>query len=290
MRIAVLGSTGMAGSMVSHYLKQKGHEVTRFAKQPLTGFFDKLLNVHNKDQMNNFVEHILLYAPDAIINCIGYLVKDSDKNPAEAIFLNSYLPHLLENITNTTNTKVIHLSTDCIFDGSSFLGYNEDDKPTETNWYGRSKALGELNNNKDLTLRQSIIGPAPQANNTGLFNWIYSQKETTVEGYTHVAWNGITTLELAKQIETILLKKSDLSGIYHLVTTHVTNKWQLLTDINKIWKLNNRILMTYKPDSDKFLYNNRQEEYDPKIPTYIEQFTELHDYMKKYDIGVGYLK
>jgi dTDP-4-dehydrorhamnose reductase len=75
-------------------------------------------------------------------------------------------------MTKGTYTKVIHLSTDCIFDGKDINGYDENSTPTETNWYGRSKAIGELNNEKDLTLRQSIIGPAPQASNRGFLNWI----------------------------------------------------------------------------------------------------------------------
>lgn len=288
-RVAVLGSTGMAGSMVSHYLSQQGYNVTKFSRKPITGYTDKLLNVHNQEQLDNFREWINIYQPAAIINCIGCLVEDSANNPAEAIFLNSYLPHLLENMTKENDIKVIHISTDCVFNGND-PSYTEKSLPNETNWYGRSKALGELKNNKDLTFRQSIIGPAPRESNTGLLNWALTQPDPVIKGFVHVLWNGVTTLELAKNIHRVLKIHPELSGIYHLVPqTDVINKFDLLGLIMEQWKTSTNITLDLKHESSKVLVNTRKD-FPVHIPNYEEQIKELHTYMQTHDIKVAHLK
>jgi dTDP-4-dehydrorhamnose reductase len=186
LTIGVLGSTGMTGSMIYSFLKNQGHNVIGYSRKHIPNYYDRKLDIHSETDLERLYFDINAYKMHAVINCIGYLVKDSENNPAEAIYTNSYFPHLLERITRDIETKVIHLSTDCIFCGESFLPYTEDSVPDESNWYGRSKAFGELNNKKDLTLRQSIIGPAPQKNNTGLFNWIVTQTAPVVKGFSKV--------------------------------------------------------------------------------------------------------
>ena len=289
MIIAVAGSTGMLGSMVMRYLKEKGHTVVGFSRKVLEGYTDEILDVHNSQHLSQLYGWIKKHKPAAIIDCIGLLVKDSQDNPAEAAYLNSYFPHLLENMTKGTKTKVIYISTDCIFNGEALV-YHEDDLPTETNYYGRSKTLGELNNDKDLTLRQSIIGPAPQANNTGLFNWLITQKEELIKGYGLVQWNGLTTLELAKHIENILLNHSELHGIYQLVPEAITiSKYNLLGLIRDIWDLPVGIQADNSVISNKILVNTRTD-YPAEIPDYETQLEELYDYMNKHNIEVGHIK
>jgi len=283
LRVGVTGATGMAGAMVTHYFKSKGHKVMSFSRNPIEGFRDRPLNILHETDMDNLYFWMAAEKPHAVINCIGRLVQESNRHPSKAIYVNSYFPHKLEDIGRATGTKIIHLSTDCIFDGITEFSYVEDDLPDETNWYGRSKALGELNNDKDLTLRQSIIGPAIQTSNTGLFNWIYNQKDTIVKGYDRVMWNGITTLELAKNIERILLDYPKLSGIYHLVPANdeYISKYELLKLIRDIWQIPATIEKEVITDSSKILYNSRFNDYPVEIPGYIKQLTELYDFMEK---------
>jgi len=284
--IGILGSTGMAGSLIYTYLKDRGHIVLGYSRSKVEGFSDEPLNLHNSTHLENLYMWIKAQQPDAVINCTGVLVKDSNENPSEAIYVNSYFPHLLESWCEKTRTKVIHLSTDCIFDGEEFA-YYEDTLPTERNLYGRSKALGEIDNGKDITLRQSIIGPAPQSTNTGLLNWILTQKEPEVQGFNHVEWNGITTLELAKHIENILVNHPHLSGIYHLVPDdELINKYELLKLIKKIWNLDVTIEKNKTQSSHKILTNTR-DDYHVNVPGYEKQLTELKEYMDKHNIGVG---
>ena len=172
-RVLILGATGMAGSTISKFLKLFPEHFDVFdVSRDGEGHF----NIDVEKDINPLIDALLDYAPNYIINCIGLLVKESNENPLRAIGVNSFIPHYLEVITANTETKVIHLSTDCIYDGNSQFGYVEKDLPTERNWYGRTKALGELNNSKDLTLRMSIIGPELKRK-SGLFEWFLSQTE-----------------------------------------------------------------------------------------------------------------
>ena len=288
-KIAVLGSTGMAGSMISHYLKLHGYNVTDYARTRVSGKASTPFDAHSRTDLNLLGCDIQDGHIDVIINCIGYLVQPSNNNPVEAVYLNSYFPHVLENMTKDTNTKVIHISTDCIFDGTEIDGYFEDDIPTETNWYGRSKALGELNNDKDLTLRQSIIGPAPQASNTGFFNWILTEVSPEVTGWTTAMWNGITTLELAKQIHSILVNSPQLSGIVNLVPPEIVSKWALIKMIVEEWDLPLKVNEKCQEYSYKLLRTARGD--TPILKTdYRRQLKELHIYMEKYNIEVGKIK
>ena len=288
MIIGVIGSSGMAGSMIHRYLTERGHTVIGFArtKSPYT---EKSFNIHNTKDLENLYMWIKSHNPAAVINCTGILVKGSNDNPAEAIQVNSHFPHLLEQWTKDTNTKVIHLSTDCIFNGTDGFPYNENSLPNDTTWYGRTKALGEINNEKDLTLRQSIIGPAPQSSNTGFLNWIITQKELIVKGFSEAMWNGITTLELAKNIERILIDQPHLSGVFQLVPDGVTNKYDMLVQIRNIWGLDTTIEKSLDGGCYKILENKRND-FPVVIPEIDAQLVELYNYMRDNDIKVGDIK
>lgn len=269
MKILVLGSNGMAGHMITRYLKGKDYDVETVARSNATYVYD--IEKKKPD---------FLYAinPDFIINCIGVLVQESETYPSRAIYVNSWFPHYLEDMFANTTTRIIHLSTDCVFNGG--LGnYLESDIPNEMSMYGRSKAFGELNNTKDITFRTSIIGPDLKKNVTGLFNWFINTTQKTVPGYYNAYWNGMTTLQLAKNIVTHI-ENPKISGIYHLVNNHVNcSKYELLCNINSIFELNKKIFSTkHTKFSNKILYNSSDYKFD--IPTYDVQLRELYTFIK----------
>lgn len=156
----------MAGHLISLYFKEQGHEVVGFARSisklldfTIVGDASDMILIKNIIKEGNF---------DAVINCIGLLNQCAEHNKAMAVLLNSYLPHYLVKITKDMNTKVIHMSTDCVFAGNDGP-YYEDSFPNGITFYDRSKAMGEINNDKDLTFRNSIIGPDIKESGIGLF-------------------------------------------------------------------------------------------------------------------------
>jgi dTDP-4-dehydrorhamnose reductase len=202
MKILVLGASGMAGHTISLYFKNKGHNIYAYSTskvnfcKSIVGDVFNLTHLKNEILKNNF---------DVIINCIGLLNKIAEDNPSKAIFINSYIPFYLSDLIKGSNTKLIHMSTDCVFAGNSGP-YSESSLKDGRTFYDRTKALGEINNNKNLTFRNSIIGPDMKSNGIGLFNWFMKQDSDLI-GYNKAIWTGVTTLTLAKAMEKAISRK-----------------------------------------------------------------------------------
>lgn len=261
----------MAGHMIVKYLKQQGHTVETCARTDATYILDvektltTLKNLVNKEF-------------DYVINSVGILIGEANKNPSRAALINSYFPHYLEDTFCNSITRLIHFSTDCVFDGVKG-NYIETDVHTEMNYYGRSKSLGEINNSKDVTFRMSIIGPELKTNGTGLMHWILNNPNTTLDGWDNAWWNGITTLQLAKCIETYM-HNPIINGIYHLVNNEVNiNKYELLYKINKIFNLNKTIRQTKGPKTVNKVLIDTKNSLDFNIPNYDQQLLELKEYL-----------
>ena len=275
MKVLVIGSNGMAGHVITKYLRQQGHTVSTVAKTDASYSVD----IENNLEVQSLTR--ILYNFDYVINCIGLLVKDSIARPDRAAYINGWFPHYLEYLLKNTRTKLIHLSTDCVFDGSKG-NYKEDAIHTEMNVYGKSKSMGEVNNDKDVTFRMSIIGPEIKSNGTGLFNWILKNPNKEIDGWNNALWNGITTLELAKCIDTYM-SNPIITGVYHLVNNdNKINKFKLLTKINKIFVLKKIVNETSGPkDVNKILIDTRRL-IDFDIPDYDKMLRELKLWCEKH--------
>jgi dTDP-4-dehydrorhamnose reductase len=262
MKILVVGSAGMAGHVVAKYLVQQGHTVSTVARTGAT--FN--LDIEDTGRTAEFFTQIKNDF-DFIVNCVGLLVKDSIDRPDRAAVINSWFPHCIEQAIKDSNTKLIHLSTDCVFDGTKG-NYVETDVHTEMNFYGRSKSLGEINNSKDVTFRMSIIGPELKSNGTGLMKWILNNTELTLNGWDNAMWNGITTLELAKCIEKYI-NDPVISGVYHLVNNNnYISKYDLLNKINDIYSLGKTIVRTQGPKPVNKILIDTRKEFDFNISNY----------------------
>ena len=226
MKILVLGCNGMLGHMVSLYFKEQGHEAIGFARKK-SQYVDTIVgDANNASLLKAILEQENFHA---VINCIGILNNDAEENKSKAVYLNAFLPHYLCDITAQRATKVVHISTDCVFSGKRGQ-YTEYDYCDGETFYARSKALGEIRDNKNLTIRTSIVGPDLNPNGIGLLNWFMHQ-EHAVNGYVNVLWNGQTTLQLAKTIEWAL--NYGLTGLHNVVPEHYINKYQLLMLFNQ---------------------------------------------------------
>ena len=230
MKFLILGASGMAGHTISIYLKEQGHDVVGFSLQGV-GFLDEQVvgDAHNEQLIANALAKGDF---DVVINCIGALNNYAEDNPEEATYLNSELPHILARLTEGTRTRVFHMSTDCVFAGNTGP-YTEDSVPDGTTVYDRTKAAGELRDDKNLTFRNSIVGPDINPNGIGLLNWFLKQ-EGPLKGYTGAIWTGLTTLELAKAMEAAA--NSDVSGLVNMVPDGGINKYDLLQLFNKYFR------------------------------------------------------
>lgn len=276
MRFLILGCNGMAGHTISLYLKERGHEVMGFDRHP--SYFVESITGDAADA--GYIKEIIgVNKFDTIINCIGLLNQFAEKNKVGAVYLNSYFPHYLAQLTADTDTQIIHMSTDCVFSGRRGQ-YTEDDLRDGTTFYDRSKALGELEDNKNITLRSSIVGPDINSKGIGLLNWFMQQKGE-VRGYTCVMWTGQTTLQLAKTME--MAAKVKAYGLFNMVPDQAISKFDLLKLFNKHMRNNAvSIIPTDKIAIDKSLKRTRFS-FDYQIPDYEQMVTELADWMRNHE-------
>lgn len=236
MKILVLGCNGMLGHMVSLYFKEQGYDTIGFARRKSPHVDTIVGDANDAHFLNRIIKQESFYA---IVNCIGILNNDAEENKSKAVYLNAFLPHYLCDITANADTKIVHISTDCVFSGKRGQ-YTEYDYCDGETFYARSKALGEIKDNKNLTIRTSIVGPDPNPNGIGLLNWFMKQ-DHAVNGYVNVLWNGQTTLQLAKTIEWAL--GSGLTGLHNIVPKCYVNKYQLLMLFNQYLR-KHKILVT----------------------------------------------
>jgi dTDP-4-dehydrorhamnose reductase len=270
-KVLVLGSTGLIGHQVYNCLiKNKEYVVFNFSYRKKLTPDSYLIDASN---LALFEDQITKIKPNFIVNCIGILINESIKNPANAIFLNAYLPHKLRNIADKINAKLIHMSTDCVFSGNQNNSYTENDSKDGQGIYSLSKNLGEVLNDRHLTLRTSVVGPELKENGEELFNWFMSQSGK-VFGFNHAIWSGVTTLELAKAVNWSI--KNNITGIYHVTNNIPISKSDLLGLFIKHTKKDITMIESDQVISNKSFVDTRKLiDYD--IPEYDDMISAMVD-------------
>jgi len=276
MKVLVLGATGMVGHIISMYLKELDYDVTVLSRRSFQYFSNINKVLIDVTDFVDLKKNIIEGNYDVLINAIGILNQYAEKNKSLAVLLNSYLPHYLSDIAKNMKTRIIHISTDCVFSGK--IGkYNETSFRDGEDFYSRTKALGELENDKDLTFRNSIVGPDCNINGLGLFNWFMKQKGP-ISGFTKVFWSGITSLTLAKAINRACYEK--ITGLYQLSNNESISKFKLLELFNKHMKNNKIIILpSNRFLSDKSLNNNRND-FSFKVPSYEDMIIDMKKWIK----------
>lgn len=233
-KILILGGTGMLGHVLFRYLtnntdydvyattRNRG-EISKYFSPELARKF-RPDNV-DADNFDTVIRALASIQPDIVINCIGIIKQlPISEDPLTAITVNAQLPHRISLISRTAKARMIHISTDCVFDGMKG-SYTEEDTPNATDLYGRTKMLGEVIYPHCVTLRTSIIGHELKGNH-GLVGWFLGQTGN-VRGYRKAIYSGFTTLELARVITDYVLPNPSLSGLYH-VSSEPISKYDLI--------------------------------------------------------------
>jgi len=218
--------------------------------------------------------------PDFILNCIGVTKRRKEANDAvHAITLNALFPHKLAEWGKNNSAKVVNFSTDCVFDGEHG-NYIEESPTNATDLYGKTKALGEIQGEYALTLRSSFIGSELLHGGTELLEWFLSQTGI-VKGFKNAIYSGLTTLELSRVIEKIIVHHPGARGIYNLSSDPISkfdllmlikNKMHLAVDIvpDETVRCNRSL------DSSKF-----RKEFSYTPPTWEVMVEELNSYIRR---------
>lgn len=272
-KVLLFGATGMAGHIAYYYLRNTGrYDITNVVfRTPLTN--DSIIvDVTDRNAVTEVVRRV---RPELILNCVGVLIKGSKEHPDNAILINAYFPHLLKKLADEVGAKLVHISTDCVFSGKRG-NYTEDDFRDADDVYGRSKALGEVINDKDLTIRTSIIGPELKKNGEGLFHWFMTQNGK-VNGFKTAIWGGVTTLELVKAIDYVIVQNK--TGLIQLSNGIGISKYDLLNLFKKIWHKQDVEILPFDGNGvNKSIA--KSERFDYEVPDYEQMLQELYDWMK----------
>jgi len=235
--VLILGAGGMLGHMATRVLAEnfevfgttRGNETS----VPMLGKFlskDSWItgvNVVNDQEVERVLD---LIKPDAVINCVG-LVKQKMDNSSyiESIEVNALLPHKLYLLCQKYGSKLIQISTDCVFTCDPGMK-SQTDTPNAADLYGRTKFLGEVDYGTALTLRTSIVGRQISGQES-FFEWVLSQRGKTANGYVNALYTGLTTFALSRVISEVLSNHFSLSGLWQVASEPVS-KYELMKKLN----------------------------------------------------------
>ena len=144
MRILILGASGLVGREAVLAALRRGHHAvalggTRAPRVP-AGVESAQLDLLDEAAVERL---ILDRFPDAVINAAAIAtIGDCERDPARAERVNAALPRRLAQLCRHVGARLIHLSTDMVFDGDQGR-YRSTDLPLPLNLYGQTKLLGE---------------------------------------------------------------------------------------------------------------------------------------------------
>lgn len=281
-RILILGASGMLGNAAFSVLAdsedvvwgtvRSAASVTRFPEEMRS----RLVAGVDVENIDNLVRVFGDVRPDVVVNCVGLVKQLADANdPLVALPINALLPHRLARLCAVVGARLIHVSTDCVFDGNDG-NYIESERPNAVDLYGRSKLLGEVDYPNAITLRTSIIGRELNSDH-GLIEWFLS-RQGSVKGFSRAVFSGLTTVELGRVIRDVVLPHPHLRGLYH-VSAQAISKFDLLTLVAEVYGKPIEIIPDDRLVIDRSLDSTRFKQatgYRP--PQWREMIIELRDF------------
>ena len=260
-KIMVLGASGMLGNAIFKLFAsdtnfsvmgtiRSSNSVCLFPEN----IRDRLVSGIEIDNAEGLLKLFEEVRPDVVINCIGMVKQLANANdPLVALPINSLFPHKLVNICKVSDSRLIHMSTDCVFSGRKGM-YSEEDVTDSLDLYGVSKRLGEVDYPNAITLRTSIIGHELNGNRS-LVDWFLSQ-QGSVHGFTQAIFSGLPTVIIAQLIRDYVIPNPALTGVYH-VSADPINKFDLLNLVRKIYGKKVQILEDNSLKSDRSLDSSK---------------------------------
>lgn len=269
LRLLVLGATGMLGHRVClaataaddvelwatvRSVDPAGSPVPEEAVAP-----DRLLggleaHVHPDAIAQRLDEVLAIARPEVVVNAIGLVKQRPDGDDAAANdAVNARFPHLVAQRAAAAGAHLIHLSTDCVFDGLRG-GYTEDEPPSATDAYGRSKAAGEPDGPNVLVLRTSMIGRELRGA-AGLLEWFLGAA-APVAGYTRAHFSGLTTPVLSELLLDLARRPEPLAGRFHVAADPI-DKATLLSLLGERYRPGVQVLPLDEPVIDRTLDGRR---------------------------------
>ena len=292
-RVLLLGATGMLGSAVYGVLHKKydlilgvrnfdkiallervyegtgKHKILSFDGIPIYQDY-----IAKKGSPGDYMTHFLHRVGEVehVINAIGVTIPFSLREPALTFFINGALPHIL---AQQFGEKLIHITTDCVYNGKDGFPYDENSPKSPVDVYGLSKSIGEPTN--CLTIRTSIIGRELDGM-TGLLEWFLQQSGKTITGFAEHYWNGITTHQFGKLCDQIMQSPDAFPrrGVYHVFST-VVSKYEMLLAFQRKYGIQCTIKADEENRLNRTITTVKELNRMLKVPSFAEMLDALEN-------------
>ncbi|MFT4901327.1 MAG: dTDP-4-dehydrorhamnose reductase [Lentimonas sp.] len=145
MKILLTGASGLLGNAYAEAAIRRGHEITAIynTTQPSASGIKSLIRM-DLSTTEDLTSVCLKLWPDVIVNCAAISSPDQvDADPKLAERVNVALPRLLAQISTHIGARLLHISTDMVFDGLGDTAYRSTDMPAPTTLYGQTKLMAE---------------------------------------------------------------------------------------------------------------------------------------------------
>jgi dTDP-4-dehydrorhamnose reductase len=226
MKLLVTGASGLLGLNLGLKMQAR-HAITGVDRSKLSGVPFELLRA---DLLDTGLEHRILDAvrPDAVIHCAAMADVDAcESDPESARRMNAELPGELAAACAGRGIRMLHLSTDAVFDGMKGGTYTESDAPNPLGVYSRTKLDGERAvlgaNAGAIVARVNFYGwslDGSRSISEFFFNGL--SRGRPVNGFTDVWFCPLFVGDLAEILVGMLEK--GLAGLYHVVGAEALTK------------------------------------------------------------------
>lgn len=245
MNLFLAGASGLVGSAFARAAARRGHRVIGTVGAypgPLEGLAEKLaLDLADEAATTSAVLEVF---PEAIVNCAAISVPEQcEANPALAQRLNVGLPALLARLAHHVSARLVHISSEQVFDGRQTQPYTSADRPAPINLYGRQKLESErlvqaAAPEFAVTLRVPLLmgnSPAGQrSHHERLFaEWSAGR---TPRLFTDEYRQPCSAENLA-EVLLELCERPDLRGVYHWAGTELLSRHEIGRRIREYFKL-----------------------------------------------------
>lgn len=224
MRVLVVGASGLLGSNVVKLAHDRGCDVigTYHSTSPTFDIPLEPLDMQKPERIHNLVK---TWNPNVVVNCAAMTDVDGcEANPGAARAVNAEGPKELSIACERLGTRLVHVSTDYVFDGTTSSPYRESAEPSPVQTYGATKLTGEQaiqSADVDVTVvRLSFVYGIHRSENelTGFPSWV---KERLRRGERTPLFTDqhITPSRAGQAASTILeLIENDVTGVFHVAS------------------------------------------------------------------------
>jgi len=292
MRILICGASGMIGHKIWQALVGQRDDLfgtlhgRRDVFERYRLFNDRVIEDFEASDFQGVSKLLDRVRPALIINCIGITKRKPEANDVEKMFMvNARFPHHLALWAARNQARVIHFSTDCVFDGADG-DYTERSVMTAPDLYGQTKYFGELDYDHCLTIRTSMIG-RELTGHTELLEWFLGQRGKRITGYKNAWYSGLTTLTMSALLPRLIFDHRQLCGKYQIAGPVIT-KYDLLCQLRDAFALQVEIVPDETFRCDRTLRSNKfREATGISIPSWREMLSELAEDRELYERSHG---